>query len=271
MPLFSTRNGVYQGATALLLVCVALAGCSSTQSDGSAQLNQGNWPICTVLGLICYAQDGDQDDDGVFDRRDRCADTPEGSAVHPNGCSQQVAPPAATEQIVLLPNRDGSPSALMVKTAAGEQVLDKPYAAAVLHPDGQIQSTQQGAEAVQATYAEALAAQPQRPASYSLYFISGQVELTTDSKLTLKQLQSDLTSRAVPEITAIGHTDTVGDESSNDALSLRRAETMRNLLVAEGVSDVHFSVVGHGEREPLVATADGVAEAKNRRVEINAR
>ena len=37
-------------------------------------------------GLICYAQDGDEDDDGVFDRRDRCPDTPADTPVEHHGC-----------------------------------------------------------------------------------------------------------------------------------------------------------------------------------------
>jgi len=40
-----------------------------------------------VIGtLICYAQDGDEDGDGVFDRRDRCPGTPPNTRVHHNGC-----------------------------------------------------------------------------------------------------------------------------------------------------------------------------------------
>lgn len=46
-----------------------------------------------VIGtLICYAQDGDQDGDGVFDRRDRCPDTPPDTPVHHNGCPLPVYP-----------------------------------------------------------------------------------------------------------------------------------------------------------------------------------
>jgi outer membrane protein OmpA-like peptidoglycan-associated protein len=46
-----------------------------------------------VIGtLICYAQDGDQDGDGVFDRRDRCPDTPPNTPVHHNGCPLPVYP-----------------------------------------------------------------------------------------------------------------------------------------------------------------------------------
>ncbi|MDP3814064.1 OmpA family protein [Pseudomonas sp.] len=102
------------GVAPILLVSSVLSGCVTTSSTGDAPLNQGNWPICTAIGglagaglgsiessawatggavagavigtLICYAQDGDEDDDGVFDRRDRCPDTPANTPVHHNGC-----------------------------------------------------------------------------------------------------------------------------------------------------------------------------------------
>lgn len=50
-----------------------------------------------VIGtLICYAQDGDQDNDGVFDRRDRCPDTPPNTPVSHNGCPLPVYPASAS-------------------------------------------------------------------------------------------------------------------------------------------------------------------------------
>jgi outer membrane protein OmpA-like peptidoglycan-associated protein len=97
----------------VLLLGSLLTGCA-THSDGTAPLNQRTWPICSVIGglvggglgaiesggwaaggaalgiltggLICYAQDGDEDDDGVFDRRDRCPDTPANTPVEHHGC-----------------------------------------------------------------------------------------------------------------------------------------------------------------------------------------
>ncbi|KAA0963013.1 OmpA family protein [Pseudomonas sp. ANT_H12B] len=97
----------------VLLLGSLLTGCA-THSDGTAPLNQRTWPICSVIGglvggglgalqssgwaaggaalgilsggLICYAQDGDEDDDGVFDRRDRCSDTPANTPVEHHGC-----------------------------------------------------------------------------------------------------------------------------------------------------------------------------------------
>ena len=69
----------------------------------------------------------------------------------------------------------------------------------------------------------------------------------------------------------IGHTDRVGTVPYNDALSLRRAERARDELVKAGVPADRIRVEGRGEREPLVATADEVAEPRNRRVEIDVR
>lgn len=80
----------------LLLVSSVLSGCASTSSNGDAALNQGNWPICTVFGLICYALDGDEDDDGVHDRRDVCPDTPANSTVNNSGCPLPQYPAVAT-------------------------------------------------------------------------------------------------------------------------------------------------------------------------------
>jgi len=55
----------------------------------------------------------------------------------------------------------------------------------------------------------------------------------------------------------------------NDAL--RRAEAGREQLIGAGVAPDAISVVGRGEREPVVFTEDGVAEPRNRRVEIKLR
>ena len=52
------------------------------------------------------------------------------------------------------------------------------------------------------------------------------------------------------------------------ALSLRRANTVKDALVRDGVPATAISVIGKGETQPLVPTADGVREPQNRRVEI---
>jgi OOP family OmpA-OmpF porin len=52
------------------------------------------------------------------------------------------------------------------------------------------------------------------------------------------------------------------------ALSLRRADTVREALIAGGIDANTITVAGRGESEPAVPTADGVREQANRRVEI---
>ena len=69
-------------------------------------------------------------------------------------------------------------------------------------------------------------------------------------------------------VTCTGHTDTAGPANYNMALSLRRANSVKNALVQQGVPATSISVVGRGEEALLVATKDGVREPQNRRVEI---
>jgi outer membrane protein OmpA-like peptidoglycan-associated protein len=69
-------------------------------------------------------------------------------------------------------------------------------------------------------------------------------------------------------VTCTGHTDTAGPANYNMALSLRRANTVKDALVREGVGPEVITVIGRGEEALLVATADGVREPQNRRVEI---
>ncbi len=69
-------------------------------------------------------------------------------------------------------------------------------------------------------------------------------------------------------VTCTGHTDTAGPANYNMALSLRRANTVKDALVREGVAAEAITVIGRGEEALLVATADGAREPQNHRVEI---
>ena len=69
----------------------------------------------------------------------------------------------------------------------------------------------------------------------------------------------------------IGHTDSSGDEEFNMALSRRRAESVRDLLVAAGFTPAVIRTTFHGEGNPLIQTADNVHEPINRRVEVIVR
>ncbi len=68
-----------------------------------------------------------------------------------------------------------------------------------------------------------------------------------------------------------GHTDRSGSDAYNDALSMRRANAVANLLDSMGMPRSVLAVTGRGEAEPKVPTADGERNPSNRRVEITVR
>ena len=82
---------------------------------------------------------------------------------------------------------------------------------------------------------------------------------------------ADITRRAISNVSVIGHSDSAGDPAANQKLSMARAEAIRRMLAARGVPADAMALSGHGANDPLVPTAPGVAEARNRRVEILVR
>ena len=174
-----------------------------------------------------------------------------------------------TELVVVLPSADGHTGAVVVERDGRRTVLDQPYAAnRIGRESGPARLTE---ENVRGTFGVAAAAIPARPAAFLLYFVMGSDELTGESKLELARMLEELRRRSAPDILVIGHTDRVGGDADNDRLSLQRAERVRESFVAQGIAAERIRAAGRGERAPLVQTADGADEPRNRRVEINVR
>jgi outer membrane protein OmpA-like peptidoglycan-associated protein len=183
------------------------------------------------------------------------------------GCAK----PMRDDLYVLMPDQDGKTGALSVESGGQQTVLDRPYASARVTEPGRLAAGAVTEQEARRTFGAALEAQPARPTSFTLYFLEARDELTPDSRQLLGRIVDEIGRRPAPEIVVIGHTDRVGAVPYNDTLSLRRAERVRDELVNVGIAADRIRVEGRGEREPLVSTADEVAEARNRRVEINVR
>lgn len=175
------------------------------------------------------------------------------------------------DRAVLLPDSRGGSGALSVTSATAETTLEQPYRAADVYRDGTLETKTLDAGEVQRQFGQALAAQPPRPVSYTLYFIVDRNELTPESKPIMERIKNELAGRPFPEISVIGHTDSMGADAYNDALSLKRAEAMRQILIEAGIPSQLISVAGRGSREMVIKTPEGVAEPRNRRVEISVR
>jgi outer membrane protein OmpA-like peptidoglycan-associated protein len=182
------------------------------------------------------------------------------------GCASVPA-----DTVVLLPHADGSSGAVVMTQDGKEALLDTPYASARSGRAGTPATGRESEESVKKQFGAAMAAQPPAPRSFMVYFMIGSDEFTEESKVSVNALLTEMANRPSPEITAIGHTDRLGTDQMNDALSLQRAQRVKEMLIERGVAAERISVAGRGEREPLVPTADEVAEPRNRRVEINVR
>jgi opacity protein-like surface antigen len=109
---------------------------------------------------------------------------------------------------------------------------------------------------------------PAAAPSFMVFFDWDRSNLSAQALNTIKQAANAFKTKGNARITATGHTDRSGPENYNMALSLRRANAVKDALVREGVPATAIAVIGRGEANPLVPTADGVREPQNRRVEI---
>jgi opacity protein-like surface antigen len=104
--------------------------------------------------------------------------------------------------------------------------------------------------------------------SFMVFFDWDRSTLSQQALATIQQAADAYKTKGSARITATGHTDTSGPANYNMALSLRRANAVKDALVRDGVPATAISVVGKGETDPLVPTGDGVREPQNRRVVI---
>lgn len=86
----------------------------------------------------------------------------------------------------------------------------------------------------------------------------------------IHNLDEDIKSKGarVVDINVIGHTDSVGPEAYNETLSLKRATSVKDFMVSEGVDAGIIDISGEGERNPIASNDTDEGRALNRRVEI---
>src|SRR5215468_8406094 len=103
---------------------------------------------------------------------------------------------ASSGTVVLLPEKDGRSTAVSVKQGDKEIVLSEPYAAANATAIGP-RAYQSNPQEVEAKFGSALAAQPSRAASFTLYFVEGKDEFTEESRQVVDRILSEIARRPV--------------------------------------------------------------------------
>lgn len=179
----------------------------------------------------------------------------------------------ATSSVVLLDDEKGGHGKIAVLDPAGsdsEQVIGDSNTRTRLN--GASGTTRPlGTRNLTAREAETLAFLPPPPVSFTLYFYEGTTRLAPGSEEVLTALRQQVEARSGAEVQVTGHTDTLGSDDDNDALSLSRAKAIAAFLVEKGFDPSEITTVGRGERDLRVQTGDGVRNSANRRVEVIVR
>ena len=179
----------------------------------------------------------------------------------------------AHPSMVLLPDEDGGHGQVAILESGGkttDTVVSEANSRASLGAS-QPSVKALGARGLKPQEAALVGDLPPPAKSFTLYFLEGTTEVTPESLPVLDELRAEIAKRPGAEVQVTGHTDTVGSDADNDALSQKRAEEILNWLVSRGFDRSIMSAVGRGERELKEPTADNVGSPANRRVEVIVR
>ena len=101
-----------------------------------------------------------------------------------------------------------------------------------------------------------------------LSFDTGRANVKRNLAQVLDKVAAGLKSATAASVRVVGLTDSTGSEDGNERLSVSRADSVRNHLVARGVSTTAITTDGRGSREALADNGTAAGRAQNRRVEI---
>lgn len=176
---------------------------------------------------------------------------------------------ACSSSRVVLLDAGSAGQGLCLTTAAGELALSEVNSCAqVRSASSRPQVRQLSAVEVDTRYGALIDQAPLPPVSFLLYFTTGGTDLQPASRELLPQIEQAIVRQVPCAVNIIGHSDRTGSREYNVALSLRRAQAVQRWLESRNLDILAVSVESYGEEDPLVPTADNVAEPRNRRVEL---
>ena len=103
---------------------------------------------------------------------------------------------------------------------------------------------------------------------HNIYFATGKTRILDSSESALNELYQFLVSRPNQHIRIVGHTDDIGSDRSNQALSEGRCKEVKQAMIDRGVNAQRIEIEGRGERDPIVPNDNDAHRQMNRRVEI---
>ena len=194
----------------------------------------------------------DSDGDGVVDGSDKCPSTPAGRKVNKDGCELD------SDGDGVVDGSDNCPG-----TPAGRKVNAE---GCELDSDGD--GIVDGADKCPTVYAKTADGCPPPLVLEGVEFDNDKATLRQESFAILDKTAASMQHWADAKIEVGGHTDSVGTDDYNMALSQRRAETVRDYLISKGIAADRLTAKGYGETKPVADNATEEGRFKNRRVEL---
>ena len=105
--------------------------------------------------------------------------------------------------------------------------------------------------------------------NFIVFFDFNRSDLTGEAQAIVAEAIKAAKTQGAAHITVTGHTDTVGSDRYNQALAMRRAEVVKDALMAGGIDAAGISTDARGFHDLLVQTGPGVREPRNRRAVID--
>ena len=99
-------------------------------------------------------------------------------------------------------------------------------------------------------------------------FATDSAELTARGRAVLDQVVAIL-KRHPGRVEISGHTDATGTPDHNAELSLQRAQSAAQYLVANGIEATRLETIGHGANRPIASNATTEGRQANRRTEFH--
>ncbi len=99
-------------------------------------------------------------------------------------------------------------------------------------------------------------------------FLPGSATLTAEARTVLETATAALSGQKSLKVELGGYTDSQGKDAANQALSQRRANSVRQHLMDKGIEGDRLTAVGYGETQPIADNNTVAGRAENRRVEL---
>ena len=208
----------------------------------------------------------DDDNDGVINSRDAQANTPAGTIVNSKGEAINVPLDSDNDGITdafdKCPNEKGSFSSNGCPDTDGDGVIDSedtcPKTFGVRSNGGCPELD----EETKKTFEQAL---------HGINFETGKEVIKSSSHSILDNVVSILKTHDDYNIEIHGHTDNVGNEEENKALSANRAKAVKEYLTSKGIAESRITTFGHGQTQPVSTNETSEGRSDNRRVEFIVR